>query len=172
VDKNPLPAEGRILCLAVDTVAHGRFSWYRADHGSRSGGPKSRASCARQQYVISLLQDTLRDYLALAGKATKRSGKFNPAPDRWSLAEVTEQSDAERNPALLRSLHVIQCPATSRTAFLRLRGTTARQSILSRRGKTRVIENWSCRWDRGRAEESLLRAFEERRQMSIDLARQ
>jgi len=43
-----------------------------------------------KEYLISLLEDTMRDYLAVTSRATDAQWQFRPAPDRWSLAEVTE----------------------------------------------------------------------------------
>jgi hypothetical protein len=129
--------------------------------------PQSRHD---KEYLISLLEDTMRDYLAVTSRATDAQWQFKPAPDRWSLAEVTEHLILSELQLYYEATLAFNAPPRpdlrSRTA-----GNDSKAiDFILEEGK-HVAAKMLTPLGSGADKETLLRALRVRREASIDLVR-
>jgi hypothetical protein len=123
-----------------------------------------------KEYLISLLEDTVGDYLAATGKATEAQWHYKPAPDKWSMADVTEHlilSEIQLYSEVVMAFNAPPRPdLRTQTA-----GNDSRAiDFILEEGK-HVASKMVVPLGSLQSKESLLRALRERREMSIDLVR-
>jgi len=123
-----------------------------------------------KEYLISLLESTLRDFTAAAGKATEAQWNFKPAPDKWSLAEVAEHLMLSEIQMYFEVLMAFNAPAHPELRAQTAGNDSKAIDFILEDGKHVANRMMVPLGYRG-SKESLLQALKDRRQMSIDLAR-
>jgi len=132
---------------------------------------RSRPQSAHgKQYLISLLEDTMRDYLAAAGKATEAQWQFKPAPDRWSLAEVTEHLTLSELQLYYEVTMAFNAPARPDLRSQIAGNDSKAIDFILEEGK-HVAAKMVTPLGSGANKEILLRALRVRREASIELLR-
>jgi hypothetical protein len=121
-------------------------------------------------YLISLMQETVRDFVAATGKANDAQWRFKPAPDRWSLSEVAEHlilSEIQFYSELAMAFNAPAHPELSRQTA----GNDSKAiDFILEEGK-HISSKMVVPLGSTASRESLLRALGERREMALDLIR-